>query len=62
MEPLKLPLRMRIGSGDEFEVGTVEIGVDGATAESIASQHPARLAMVDALRKLADAIERGEDT
>lgn len=56
---MTLPVRMRIGDGDEFEVGTIDIDLVAGTAQPDMPGVRPRLAAM--LRTAADAVEEQED-
>jgi hypothetical protein len=55
-----LPVRMRIGNGDEFKVGTVTLDLSAEAATPDLPGVRANLAAM--LRSAADAVETGEGT
>lgn len=62
--PVELPVRMRVGDGEEYEVGTLSLAMtpdssyeDGVLSVKI-SPEPAGPALVALLREVADEMER----
>lgn len=55
-----LPVRMRVGDGEEFEVGSITVDLVGETADPDLPEVRPKLAAM--LRSAADAVENGTDS